>query len=101
MERHQHAVSKTALILIAALGFSAERSSAGDFDAWQYQQLMQPTPVQLAAEQRGRVVIYDGMREADVNQAMDGQFDRIDSMMFVRTLRQQADGSVSADGDCG
>jgi hypothetical protein len=51
-----------------------------------YQQrlLMNPTSSQLAAEERGRVHIYDSLEMNTINKALDQQFDRIENMMFIR-----------------
>jgi hypothetical protein len=51
---------------------------------WQLQRLMQPSPAQLAAERDGHVVIYDGLDADAVQRAMDGHFERIQNMMFIR-----------------
>lgn len=49
--------------------------------------LFQPTPAELQAEKAGRIYIYEGLRESDVDRAMTEEFDRLDSMMFVRMQR--------------
>ena len=85
------------LITSCLLALSATSVLAGD-----YQQNMLFTPSEhiLVAEARGRVMIYDGLNNNTVEQAMDQQFNRIDSMMFVRTQYEQADGDFIADDDC-
>ena len=55
-------------------------------DDWQTQRLFHPKEHHLQQERRGQVFIYDGLREATVDQAMDKQFGRIDNMMFIRTV---------------
>jgi hypothetical protein len=55
-------------------------------DSWQTRMLLTPPESQLKAEERGRIMIYDGLNETQVAQALDTQFDRIESMMFVRTI---------------
>ena len=59
---------------------------------FQYRALFSPTSAQLKAEDRGRVMIYDGLDNAVVERALDEQFDRIEHMMFVRT-RQSTSGN--------
>lgn len=74
---------------------------AGDVAAnWQETQLLTPSEAQLERERRGRVVIYDGLYEHLVDNALDTQFGRIDSMMFIRMLRTDANGDDWADDDC-
>ncbi len=44
--------------------------------------LFKPSESMLLAEQRGRVTIYDGLEHADVDRALDTQFDRIGSRAY-------------------
>jgi hypothetical protein len=86
-----------AALLIAA---SPSLHAADDgFNAYQQKVLLEPGKSVLRAEARGRVTIYDGLDESRVDQAMDEQFDRIENMMFVRTRRSAADGTVDYDDD--
>ncbi len=70
-------------------------------DSWQQRMLFDPPSSQLDAEARGRVMIYDGMTESQIASAMDSQFDRIESMMFVRTIHTDDQGAVLHDPDTG
>ena len=45
-------------------------------------------------------MIYDGLKNSTVEKAMDDQFNRISSMMFVRTEYEQENGELIADEDC-
>ncbi|HYQ71946.1 MAG TPA: hypothetical protein VET88_08460, partial [Gammaproteobacteria bacterium] len=67
--------------------------------AFQTRVLFSPTDSQLRAETRGRVMIYDGLEDADVERALDEQFDRVEHMMFVRTRHTAPDGESSYDDD--
>jgi len=60
---------------------------AGDKEAgmsWEERRLFQPTASQLEQERLGGVFIYDGLDEATVDRAIYLNFERIQSMMFVR-----------------
>ena len=85
------------LILYSLLAFNPTLLFAGDY---QQNMLFTPSKHILEAEARGHVMIYDGLKNETVEKAMDHQFSRIDSMMFIRTKYQQADGEVIADDDC-
>ena len=62
--------------------------------------LLNPSQSLLEAESRGRITIYDGLDDSEVDVAMDKQFGRIDNMMFVRIRRTLDDGSVDETDDC-
>jgi len=70
-------------------------------DQWQERMLFDPPSSQLEAEARGRIMIYDGMTDAQIASAMDSQFDRIESMMFVRTIHTDAQDEVMHDPEGG
>lgn len=72
-------------------------------DRFQYNTLFNPTPAQLKAEERGRVMIYDGLDNAVVERAIDEQFDRIEHMMFIRTRQsssEEEDEDTADDDGC-
>jgi hypothetical protein len=52
---------------------------------WQLTMLHDPSAAQLSLEQSGKVFIYDGLTDRDVELAMNTQFKRVEHMMFVRT----------------
>jgi hypothetical protein len=87
-----------ALAGFAAILFGQTALAAADSTAWERRQLHQPSQQLLEVEQRGRVTIYDGLHESDVERAMDEQFDRIGRMMLIRTQYLLADGSDSGSG---
>ena len=88
----------TMVQLIAGLALPvADAVAASD---WQAQRLLAPSGPQLSTEQRGRVVIYDGLDEALVDRALDTQFERVESMMFVRVRHTEPDGDSWIDDDC-
>ena len=68
---------------------------------WQYNRLFSPSPRALEAEKRGSVVIYDGLSDVTIKQALDQQFDRIQNMMFTRTVITDENGEPEIDPDTG
>ena len=68
-------------------------------DTFQYNTLFNPTPAQLKTEDRGRVMIYDGLDNATLERALDEQFDRIEHMMFIRTRQSTPDGNDEDTAD--
>ena len=86
------------IVFAAALSGLGHAVAAGE--GWQKERLLAPTPAQLAAEEKGRVGIYDGLESRTVDRALDEQFHRIDSMMFVRTRHIEPDGTDWVDDDC-
>ena len=63
--------------------------------------LFEPTPAERQAERAGRIYIYDGVRDVDVARAMDEEFDRVQSMMFIRTQVTDDMGEVKKDAKTG
>lgn len=82
----------TAMTVVVALivdAFHQETVHAETLDKylqWQQGLIFNPTASQLRREQRGGIFIYDGLKDKTVELVMDTQFDRIESMMFVRTV---------------
>jgi hypothetical protein len=67
---------------------------------WQERRLLAPSERQLSSEQRGRVVIYDGLDERLVDAALDTQFGRMENMMFVGVRHTEPNGEEWEDDDC-
>ena len=78
----------TGWLVPAVLAASATVAGADEerMRDWQISMLFNPSEHQLEAEQKGRVMIYDGLYSAEVNRAMEQQFDRIERMMFTNTI---------------
>jgi hypothetical protein len=97
---YRHLLITTSIALAELLGPSAQ--AAGIANSWQLNQLHSPSEGLARAEGRGRVTIYDGVRDQEINRAMDEQFDRIDNMMFIRTPEETPTGEVvyQDDDDC-
>ena len=87
------------LILSGLMLASVETWAASD--DWQLRMLHEPTDTQLAMEKKGRVFIYDGLTDVQVEQAVDQQFDRMGSMMFIRTVVTDTDGESMTDEETG
>ena len=66
-------------------------------EQWQYNRLFNPSPADREAEKRGAIVIYDGLTDVTVNQALDQNFDRIQNMMFTRTVVTDKNGEPKVD----
>jgi hypothetical protein len=80
---------------------AASAAAGGPKDDWQLAMLHDPSEAQLSLERRGRVFIYDGLTERDVELAMNTQFKRVESMMFVRTKVATREGGYAvADDGC-
>jgi len=80
--------------LLLGLAISASAEDVRDIEL---RRLLEPTEAELAAEAEGRIYIYDGLRDTDVQQALDEQFDRVDNMMFIRTKKTDETGAVKRD----
>jgi hypothetical protein len=89
-----------ALGLGAFFAFSGV-AAAADVSEIELRRLLEPTQAELAAEAKGRIYIYDGLRDVDVQRALDEEFERVDSMMFIRTVKTDAAGEVQRDADTG
>ena len=92
---------KTQNITKALFGMILALSNTGIHagDTYQYKVLFNPSEANLASEKRGRVMIYSGMKEEEVEMAMENQFDRIENMMFINTQRRTETGEYVADDD--
>lgn len=80
---------------------------AGDLDTdqglhdWQLRRLMQPTQHELRNEGLGRVYVYDGLTDREVERALNEHFGRIEFMMFMGTTKTDERGQVLKDAETG
>jgi len=95
-----HCISKfcaaSALCYGVVAQANAESSLGEDLD-YQQRLLMYPTPSQLAAEERGKIHIYDSLEMSVIDNALDQQFDRIENMMFIRIHHLPSTGAGPAE----
>jgi len=52
----------------------------------QLNRLMRPSNQQIKHEEAQRVYIYIGMKDIDIDRAMDTQFERIEKFLFAATI---------------
>lgn len=74
---------------------------AADVRNIELRRLFEPTPSELQAERSGRIFIYEGLTDRDVDNAMEREFDRIEHMMFIRVKKTDAKGEVQKDAETG
>jgi hypothetical protein len=84
-----------ALFLTAAPVQAAFSESV--FERWQMKRMFQPAQSQLMLEQKGKVFIYEGIKDNDVSRVMDEEFERIESMMFIGTVVTDKAGKPKSD----
>jgi hypothetical protein len=70
---------------------------AADVRDIELRRLLEPTEAELQQEAAGRIYIYDGLRDTDVERAMEEQYERIENMMFIRETKTDENGDVLKD----
>ena len=89
------------IALALCVGHNVSYAAPPSADSWQMKRLFQPTHADLKSEAKGRVMIYDGVTDKTVERALREQFQRVDAMMFTRTVVTDADGAPRRDPDSG
>jgi hypothetical protein len=91
------------VLIVACSAMSAGPAIADDDDiaAIELRRLLEPTPAEIAQEENGRIYIYDGLRDKDIERAMNDEFDRVENMMFIRVRKTDADGDIVRNPDTG
>ncbi|MDH5355199.1 MAG: hypothetical protein OEY09_12220 [Gammaproteobacteria bacterium] len=79
--------------------FLMASSSVYATDSYQQNVLFSPSDSILQSEAKGRIMIYDGLKNETIELALNEQFDRIDNMMFVNIEYEQEDGEYEAEDD--
>ena len=93
----------TTLVLVLLTGSIQAEESIGDLalldtaDEWQVNRLFEPTAYQHKKESQGQIMIYDGLRDTTVKNALDTNFDRIENMMFTRVIITDESGQPELD----
>ena len=93
-------VSVALLIVLSLISLTFTNGSEAS-ESWQMRRLFHPTPADLANEQQGKVMIYEGLTDKTVDQALDEHFDRIESLMFIRTVVTDDAGNPLRNPDTG
>ena len=94
-------INNVLIILVMSSVFSYSALADDPQQDWQLSHLFNPGDHQYAMERRGRIFIYDGLRDTVVEQALDEQYDRIEGMMFVNTVVTDDDGVPMTDPETG
>jgi predicted transcriptional regulator len=84
-------------MLGAALLMLGENPRAEDVRDIDLRRLFEPTEAEREEETTGRISIYDGLRDIDVERAMRDEYDRIENMMFIREKKTDGKGEVLKD----
>ena len=84
------------LLLIA---FIPSIVAADNYSDYQLRRLFTPTSSEYAAENKGKVHIYDRLTSAQVDNALNGHFKRIDNMMFTRVVQVNDQGEEYVEDD--
>ena len=99
-----HVLSILAILILAPVaGESASADPAAEpaYQQLEMRRLFEPTESELRNEARGGVYIYEGLTDRAVNRAMEEEFERVENMMFINTIRTDAQGTPLRDPDTG
>lgn len=100
--QRKHKRSAAITIVSAALLVALTAPAAAtDVREIELRRLLQPTAAEQQDEAHGRVYIYDGLRDTDIEHAMDQEHARIENMMFIRTKLTDEQGEVRKDPETG
>lgn len=91
-------LAATALLCSVQVG-ATEASAQTNLEQWQLRRLNAPTERELAHERKGRVYIYDGLSDREVDHALSAHFDRIEYMMFVGTRKIDSTNTVNSNAN--
>jgi hypothetical protein len=86
-----------ALIIVGSIFPWANGAADEGLSDIEKRRLFEPTEAELRAESQGTIYIYNGLRDIDVQRALDDEFDRVEHMMFIRTRKTEPDGAAKRD----
>jgi hypothetical protein len=92
------------IVVLLLAGVVTNVAQAYEYDLTvelQYEQLMAPSFAQLQLEEGGNIFVYSGLKESDIQLAMDNHHQRIGSMMFVNVVWTDKEGQPLIDGVTG
>ncbi len=95
------AVGLTLGLGVAGSGAVEAENTGPTLDEWQLDLIYHPSDAMLEREARGFVFIYDGFTDTQVEQVLDDQYDRIESMMFTRVKKTDENGERMIDPETG
>jgi 5-hydroxyisourate hydrolase-like protein (transthyretin family) len=87
--------------LLSTFALPAAAGTPTEVSEIELRRLFDPTVAELSAEEKGRIYIYEGVRDIDVQRALDEEFHRVENMMFIRTQKTDEEGKVKRDTDTG
>jgi hypothetical protein len=99
-----HFYGYLAVLLLAPVACASVLADPAPEPAYQgleMRRLFEPTDSELRDEAEGSVYIYEGVTDRAVERAMKEAFERVDSMMFINTIRTDARGQPLRDPDTG
>lgn len=73
-------------LLLLLITFGPLSVYADKYTDYQLRRLFDPTISEYAAENKGKIHIYDGLTSLQVDDALNNNFNRIDNMMFTRIV---------------
>ena len=92
------------LMLLVPVSWASDSENPPSDPAYrqlEMRRLFEPTEFELRSEGKGKVYIYEGVTDRAVNQAMEDEFERVEHMMFINTIRTDAQGRPLRDPDTG
>lgn len=99
----KHLTHKILMISALLLAMAPVQAAIGEsvYERWQLKRLFQPGESQLKQEQKGKVFIYEGLRDRDIEHVLEKQFDRVQHMMFIGTVITDKKGKPKINPDTG